>query len=156
MIKKICLALINCKLRLTSSFKLRRISSGERNTVYGKIFISHPQNISIGSDCFINDHAVLNGGGGIKIGNDVTISSNALIISSSLDVPRWIEGIRIHKNKPIIIGNRVWICAGAIILPGVEILGEHVIIGAGAVVTKSIVDSNCVVAGNPAKIVKRL
>lgn len=50
------------------------------------------------------------------------------------------------------IGNNVWIGAGAIVLPGVTI-SDNSIIGAGSVVTKD-VPRNCVVAGNPAKIIK--
>lgn len=94
--------------------------------------------------------------GGINIGNDVTIFSSAQIIISSLDVPKWLVGERTHLNKRVIIGNHVWVCSGAIILPGVKISGEYVIVAAGAVVTKNIDESNCVVAGNPAKIIKRL
>lgn len=52
------------------------------------------------------------------------------------------------------IGNNVRICAGAIIIGDIEI-GDNVVIGAGAVVTKSI-PSNCVVVGNPARIIKEL
>jgi acetyltransferase-like isoleucine patch superfamily enzyme len=40
-------------------------------------------------------------------------------------------------------------------LPGV-IIGDKTIVGAGAVVTKSFIEGNCVVAGNPAKLVKKL
>lgn len=43
--------------------------------------------------------------------------------------------------------------SGCIILPGVNI-GNHVIVGAGSVVTKDVPD-NCIVAGNPAKIIRR-
>lgn len=50
------------------------------------------------------------------------------------------------------IGKRCFIGARAIILPGV-IIGDEVIIGSGAIVTKNI-PSNCIVAGNPAKIIK--
>lgn len=51
------------------------------------------------------------------------------------------------------IGNNVKICAGAVVIGDIEI-GDNVTIGANAVVTKSI-PSNCVVCGNPAKIVKK-
>lgn len=59
-------------------------------------------------------------------------------------------------DKPIVIGNHCWICADAIILPGVEITGEYVVIAAGAVVTKSIKESRVIVAGNPARIIKKV
>lgn len=50
------------------------------------------------------------------------------------------------------IGNKCFIGANAIIMCGIRI-GDEVVVGAGAIVTKD-VPSNCVVAGNPAKIIK--
>ena len=52
------------------------------------------------------------------------------------------------------IGDHVWICAGAMILPGVTI-GAGSIIGAGSVVTKDI-PPNCLAVGNPCKVIRRL
>ena len=57
-------------------------------------------------------------------------------------------------SKPVKIGDRVWIGIAATILPGVTI-GENSIVAAGAVVTKD-VPPNTIVAGNPAKVVKKL
>lgn len=64
-----------------------------------------------------------------------------------LDLDRHLPG------KDIIIGDRCWIGMKRVVLPGV-ILGEGTIVGAGAIVTKSFIDGNCVVAGNPAKVIK--
>lgn len=55
-------------------------------------------------------------------------------------------------HSKIVIGKNCFIGANSIIMPGVEI-GDSVIVAAGSVVTKS-VKSNCIVAGNPAKIIK--
>ena len=67
------------------------------------------------------------------------------------------HNVTIGKDKPggerPIIGNDVKIFTGAIVLGGITI-GDNVSIGAGAVVVKN-VPSNCVVVGNPARIVKR-
>ena len=57
-----------------------------------------------------------------------------------------------NRSSPIVIGNNVWIGVGAIILKGANI-GEGSIIGAGSVVNKN-VPPNCMVAGNPAKVMK--
>ena len=54
------------------------------------------------------------------------------------------------SEEKVSIGDNVWIGANAIILPGVAI-GNNCIIGAGSVVTKSF-PSNCIIVGNPAKI----
>ena len=58
-----------------------------------------------------------------------------------------------HIYKPIILCNNCIIGTGAIILPGISI-GEGACVGAGAVVTKD-VPAWCIVAGNPAKVIKQ-
>jgi len=57
-----------------------------------------------------------------------------------------------ESGKPVRIGRSCWIGSGAIILPGVT-LGDDVIVGAGAVVTKSLGDG-VTIAGVPARIIK--
>ena len=59
------------------------------------------------------------------------------------------------KSKSIIIGDNCWIGAGAIILPGVS-LGDHIIVAAGSVVTKSFEDNDQIIGGNPAQFIKKL
>ena len=131
---------------------------GECLNVFGKVKIFSPERVNIGNNCKMNDQAYLNARSGIVIGDDVTISYAAKIISTGYDVDYWIEtGEKRHfDDKPVVIGNHCWIGAGAIILPGVTISGEYVVVAAGAVVTKDITENKVVVAGNPAKIIKRL
>lgn len=130
---------------------------GENLIVYGKTEVFSGENISIGDNCKINPEVFLNGRSGITIGDNVTLSHGAKLISTGYDVEHWMEtGERVHfDDKPIHIGNNCWIGANALILPGVKITGEYVVIGAGAVVTKDITETRVLVAGNPAKIVKR-
>lgn len=87
--------------------------------------------------------------GGIKIGENVSISPYTKIITAShlLNSEKF-EGSR----KEVIINDFVWIGTGAIILPGVS-LGVGSVIGAGAVVSKDVPDY-AVVIGNPARIIK--
>ncbi len=59
------------------------------------------------------------------------------------------------KDKPVIIRKNSLLSANAIILAGVE-LGEHTVVAAGAVVTKSFPEGNCIIGGNPAQIIKKL
>jgi acetyltransferase-like isoleucine patch superfamily enzyme len=88
----------------------------------------------------------------IYIGDYTQIANSVGIISANHDL----HDTRAHLNaNPIIIGSYCWIGMGAIILPEVEI-GDFTIVGAGSIVTKSFTDGYCVIAGNPAKIIRVL
>lgn len=146
------------KFEVCTRYVNREISSSGKNLfVTGKVELIFPKKITIGNNCKINPDVFLNGRSGITIGDNVTLSHGAKLISTGYDVDHWmVTGERVHFNdKPIFIGNNCWIGANAMILPGVKITGEYVIIGAGAIVTKDITESRVLVAGNPAKIVKR-
>lgn len=89
---------------------------------------------------------------GIEFGDGVMFGPGVRIISANHDTANlrhaWAPA------EPIRIGKDSWIGANAVILPGVQ-LGERVIVGAGAVVTKSF-PSDVVIAGNPAHILKEV
>lgn len=89
---------------------------------------------------------------GIDIGTNVRLGPGVKLISANHDLLDFEKHL---SDEPIVIGDNCWIGANAIILPGVS-LGNHVIVGAGAVVTKSFFEDDVVIAGNPARIVKKL
>ena len=88
---------------------------------------------------------------GIEIGHNVRVGPGVKIISANHDLSDYSKHI---PSEPIRIGDNCWLSADSIILPGVE-LGEHVVVAAGAVVTKSF-DGGVLIAGNPARIIKKL
>jgi acetyltransferase-like isoleucine patch superfamily enzyme len=153
------------KKRYFISYLTNNLSSlGYGFKMYGKDLpiIKGVSNIKIGNDFRINEFAYLNARdkSQILIGDSVTISSYAKIITASYDVKLLIDGKKnlltdIHSDKSIYIGNNCWIGMSSIILPGVRINGDNVIIAAGSVVTKTFEQSNILIAGNPAKIVKK-
>lgn len=91
----------------------------------------------------------------LSIGDNVMMGPDVVIITDNhltTDISRPMIEQGQANSKPVIIGNDVWIGARVIILPGVTI-GDHAIIAAGSVVTKSAPEYS-VVGGNPARVLK--
>jgi acetyltransferase-like isoleucine patch superfamily enzyme len=122
---------------------------------FGIFHISNRQNVVIGRRCSFNKGVIILGNGKVVIEDDVTLSHNVMLLDTGLDLNHFImNNPRPHINSYIIIRCGAWIGAGAIILPGVTV-GEYAIVGAGSVVTKD-VDPYSIVAGNPARFIKKV
>ena len=106
--------------------------------------------LKIGNNVYINSNSLLMARGGITIEDDVLIAANVQLLSNNHDEYER----QILTCKPIHIKKGAWIGAGASILPGVTIR-KYAIVGAGAIVTKDVGDFE-VAVGIPAKVVKKL
>ena len=94
--------------------------------------------------------------GPVCIGNHVNLAQGITVTALNhtfKDTSKRIDEQGI-STKPVVIGDDVWIGANAVILPDVTI-GRHVVVAAGAVVTKDIPD-NAIAVGNPARVIKYL
>lgn len=93
--------------------------------------------------------------GPVTIGNNVIMAQNIVVSALNHEYRDINQPIQAQKviTAPIIIEDDCWIAANAVITAGTTI-GKHCVVAANAVVTKSI-PAYCVVAGNPAKIIKR-
>ena len=124
-------------------------------------FFSDSPKLIIGNNVQINDYVHLACGQSLIIEDDVLIASKVYISDinhgnysgENHSFPAEKAKNRKIFSKPVKICENVWIGENAIILPGIEI-GKNSIIGAGSVVTKN-VPENCIVAGNPARIIKK-
>lgn len=123
--------------------------------VYNFRNLPHAQ-ISVGRDCLIGEMNVLRGQGGITIGDRVFTAPLVQILAvnhvyEDPQVPMVEQGI---TAEGIVVGDDVWIGAGAILTDGISV-GKGAVIAAGAVVTKD-VPPHTVVGGVPAKILRRI
>lgn len=117
-------------------------------------FCDYGKQISVGRRFFANFSFTVLDEAPVTIGDDCFIGPNVSIYTACHSTDPVERNSRREWAEPVAIGNNVWIGGGAIILPGVNI-GDNVTVGAGSVVTND-VPSNVVVAGNPARIIKRI
>jgi acetyltransferase-like isoleucine patch superfamily enzyme len=116
--------------------------------------VIHPEKITKGKNVYPGDSPgnYIQAKNGIEIGDYTNIGPNVGIISANHNL---LNNASHDKAQPIKIGKHCWIGMNAMILPEVA-LGDYTIVGANAVVTKSFPEGYCVIAGNPAKIIKKI
>lgn len=120
-----------------------------------RIQVVGPENISFHPDDLNNFQTFgvyYQGIDKIVIGHGTYIAPNVGLITANHDLT---DPNRHSKSRPVVLGEKCWIGMNAVILPGVT-LGDHTVVGAGSIVTKSFPEGHCVVAGNPAKVIKQL
>lgn len=120
--------------------------------LFPPIYSDYGKNIKLGKNVFINSGCCFQDQGGIEIGDGCLIGHQAVIATLNHDLS---PATRANMTpSKVTLGKNVWVGSHATILPGVTV-GDGSIIAAGAVVNKDVPPA-CVVAGVPAKVVKRL
>lgn len=156
-----------------TSFKYRYLyrCTGRKTVVGERTVFINSANISVGEDCLIQDRVYFRAGldghirigngaavnsyvqmyghGGIDIGDKAQVGPNTVITTTGHD---YLSTDLDSNYAGIKIGERAWIGANCTVLPGVSI-GDHAVIGAGAVVAGDI-PSNCVALGVPARVIR--
>lgn len=130
--------------------KLFGAKIGSGSVIYPSVKIWAPWNLKMGCNSCIGPDSDIYSMGHISIGSDVTISQGAVVCTGTHDIKTRHNDLQI---KTVVIGNQSWVCAYAKIMPGITI-NEGSVVGLGAVVVKD-VPPWVVVAGNPAKILKK-
>lgn len=133
----------------------RRFALGQHSVVESYSCINNAVgDVVIGDHTRIGIHNTIIGP--VTIGNHVNLAQGITVTALNHnfdDTTKMIDEQGI-ATKPVVISDDVWIGANAVILPGVTI-GRHVVVAAGAVVTKDAPD-NTIVGGVPATIIKKL
>ena len=141
---------------------------GEGSNVECHIVFERPgASLAVGSRTHIGGGTLLSIASRVEIGTDVLIAFEAFLTdhdSHSVvfadrkdDCTNWMRGRKEWDHvvvRPLVVKDKAWIGARAIILKGVTI-GEGAVVGAGSVVTRDVPDW-AVVAGNPARVIRQL
>ena len=123
---------------------------GENSRVVTPLTAVRPHMVKIGRNVVVMPGCLMMSAGGITIDDGAMIAANVQLISNNHDLYER----QIITCKPVHIGKNAWIGAGATILPGVTV-GDNAVVGAPSVVTKDVAP-NTIVAGNPAKLIKKI
>ena len=150
---------------------------GKGSKIYGSVRMDTPpyRRFALGQHSVVESYSCINNAvGDVVIGDHTRIGLHNTIIGpvtigNHVNLAQGITVTALNHNfddttkrideqgiatKPVVISDDVWIGANAVILPGVTI-GKHVVVAAGAVVTKDVPD-NTIVGGVPATIIKKL
>jgi acetyltransferase-like isoleucine patch superfamily enzyme len=151
-----------------------RLRIGRDAVLLGRIRIKQGTRVHLGDRVRIRQRVSFTGGGTVAVGSDTLLNGCWIIAASRVQIGEFCLvsdcGItdtdyhHLHPERrhdpptsattaPVTVGRNVWIGLRALVLKGVSV-GDDSVVGAAAVV-RSDVPARCVVAGNPAEIVKR-
>lgn len=147
----------HCEIRLDGEDNLIEIGPRSRFSS-GKIYLRHTrgQHIRIGAETTVEGaYLLIDEAASIDIGADCMLSTDILIRTGDKhSIIEVASGARINPSRDVKIADRVWIGRDVQILKG-TVLHPETVVGACSLVSKAFDEGYCVVAGVPAKIVKR-
>lgn len=134
--------------------KLLNIDDSKNVYIETPFQFDYGTNLHFSGDFYANIDCTFLDTGEIYFGKNVTIGPNVKIYTSFHPIEAQKRLTSGYYITPVKLGDNVWIGGGAIINPGV-IIGENSVVASGSVVTKS-VPPNVMVAGVPARIIKKI
>ena len=130
-------------------YRLLGMKIGKGSRINQRVYIFSPWKISIGKNTMINSFSLLDGRGGLVIGDNVSVSMRAVIYSAS---HKSYSNTFEYYEKTTTIGNCAWICVNSVLLPGTQI-ADRCIVSANSVL-KGKTEVGGVYAGIPACFVR--
>lgn len=129
-------------------------SVGEGVDIRPPLRVDYGHNITIGDGSWVNFGFTALDVAPIVIGQDVLIGPNCSLYTAIHPTESGPRRAKWESSAPITLEDNVWLGGSVVVCPGVTI-GENSIIGAGAVVTRS-VPANSIAVGNPARVIRAL
>ena len=130
----------------------KEVRIGAESEIRNNVKITGESNFFMGDSCYVGENSIINLRRDVEIGNETCIGANCSLYTHGLWLPA-LDGYPVKFGK-ITVGDKAWISASSFIMPGISV-GKNAVIGSGSIVTKNVAD-NSVVAGNPAKEIKKI
>ena len=146
--------LVGCKITIKGKHNRLEIEDGvkiHRSTIEimgNNCLVKIGKNSMIGDDCYL---VTKEEGIELIIGESCGLSRNVKVMTSD-GHPIFQKNIRINHARNIVLGDNIWVADNVTILKGVTVSSNSVL-GINSLITKD-VPNNCIVAGNPAKVIK--
>jgi acetyltransferase-like isoleucine patch superfamily enzyme len=132
--------------------RAKKLDFGAGSSIYdSSLVIGHPK---VGMHCWIGPGTILDGSGGLSLGDFCTVSAGAHIYSHDNIKRTLSSGQEPIERQPVTIGNNVYIAPNAVITKGVTI-GNRCVIAAFTLVNRDVPD-NSIVAGQPGRIIGKV
>jgi maltose O-acetyltransferase len=142
----------------TGIWRATGLEIGPGTLVMGDLMISGAGDwralFSVGADTYISGPLRVNIGGAIHIGDRVNIGHDCMLLTVDHEIGGPERRAGVSCNRPIVIGDGVWIGSRVVVLPGVTI-GTGAVVAAGAVVSRD-VPAHTLVGGVPASVLRSL
>jgi acetyltransferase-like isoleucine patch superfamily enzyme len=128
--------------------RAKKLNFGEGSSIYDSSLVFGK--VKVGVNCWIGPNTIIDGSGGLHIGNYCTISAGAQIYSHDNVKQTLSSGLAEIERTPVSIGDNVYIGSNATIIKGVRV-GNFCVIGAYSFINKD-VPNNSIVFGQPGKV----
>lgn len=126
------------RLRLAVLRRIFQVDISGSASVHRHVTLTARRNLTIGDHTVINPHVYLDNRGGITIGSNCSVSIGTRIVTAGHMVD---DSSFSGVGKPVVIGNRCWLGAWTLLLPGTSV-GEGVILAAGAIARGHLVENS--------------